>query len=116
MMKIDQRLIEAAQDLGGNNMVVFRKIIFPLTVPGVISGITMVFVPCVTSFIIPQLLNNNAWTIGKLIEYKFVSSASAESVSPDGSAISFFLMLLVFLCMSIFNLMDKDNEEGGTML
>ncbi len=116
MMKIDQRLIEAAQDLGGNNLVVFRKIIFPLTIPGVISGITMVFVPCVTSFIIPQLLNNNAWTIGKLIEYKFVSSASAESVSPDGSAISFFLMLLVFLCMSIFNLMDKDGEEGGAML
>lgn len=116
MMKIDHRLVEAAQDLGGNNLVVFRKVIFPLTVPGMISGITMVFVPCVTSFIIPQLLNNNAWTIGKLIEYKFVSGADAEAVSPDGSALSFFLMLLVFLCMSIFNRIDKDNEEGGAML
>lgn len=116
MMKIDRRLVEAAQDLGGNAFVVFRKVIFPLTLPGTISGITMVFVPCVTSFIIPQLLNNNAWTIGKLIEYKFVSGADAEAVSPDGSALSFFLMLLVFVCMSIFNRIDKDNEEGGAML
>ncbi len=116
MMKIDNRLVEAAQDLGGNALVVFRKVIFPLTVPGMVSGITMVFVPCVTSFIIPQLLHNNAWTIGKLIEFKFVSAAAEDSVSPDGAALSFFLMILVFLCMSIFNLIDKDNEEGGAML
>ena len=115
MTKIDKNLIEAAQDLGGNTFHVFKGVIFPLTVPGVVSGITMVFVPCVTTFVIPQLLNNNAWTIGKLIEFKFISGASAEGVDPDGGALSFILMVLVFICMSIFNLIDKDDESAGGM-
>lgn len=116
MMKIDHSLVEAAQDLGGNGFVVFKSVIFPLTVPGMVSGITMVFVPCVTTFIIPQLLNNNAWTIGTLIEKKFVSEASADGVSADGAALSFFMMILVFICMSIFNKLDKDGNEEGVML
>lgn len=115
MMKIDKNLIEAAQDLGGNSFHVFKGVIFPLSVPGVVSGITMVFVPCVTTFVIPQLMNNNVWTIGKLIEYKFISGASAEGVDPDGGALSFILMILVFISMSIFNLIDKDDESAGGM-
>lgn len=113
MMKIDKNLIEAAQDLGGNSFVVFKGVILPLTVPGIVSGITMVFVPCVTTFVIPQLMNNNVWTIGKLIEYKFISNASADGVDPDGGALSFILMILVFISMSIFNLIDKDDESAG---
>lgn len=115
MMKIDKGLIEASQDLGGNTFVTFKSVIFPLTIPGTVSGITMVFVPCVTTFIIPQLLNNNAWTIGMLIEKKFNSEAAAEGVSADGAALSFFMMILVFICMSIFNKIDKD-DEGGALL
>lgn len=113
MMKIDNGLIEAAQDLGGNTFHVFKGVILPLTVPGIVSGITMVFVPCVTTFVIPQMMYNNKWTIGKLIEYKFVSNASAEGVDPDGGALSFILMVLVFICMSIFNHIDKDDESAG---
>jgi len=116
MMKIDKGLIEAAQDLGGNTFHVFKGVIFPLTVPGVVSGITMVFVPCVTTFVIPQLLNNNVWTIGTLIEKKFVSEASSNGVSGDGAALSFFLMILVFICMSIFNKLDKDDENPGGLV
>ncbi len=115
MMKIDKNLIEAAQDLGGNSFHVFKGVILPLSIPGVVSGITMVFVPCVTTFVIPQLMNNNVWTIGKLIEYKFISGASAEGVDPDGGALSFILMILVFISMSIFNLIDKDDESAGGM-
>lgn len=113
MMKIDKNLIEAAQDLGGNSLHVFTGVVLPLTVPGIVSGITMVFVPCVTTFVIPQLMNNNVWTIGKLIEYKFISNASADGVDPDGGALSFILMILVFISMSIFNLIDKDDESAG---
>lgn len=113
MMKIDKNLIEAAQDLGGNSLHVVTGVVLPLTVPGIVSGITMVFVPCVTTFVIPQLMNNNVWTIGKLIEYKFISNASADGVDPDGGALSFILMILVFISMSIFNLIDKDDESAG---
>ena len=113
MMKIDKNLIEAAQDLGGNSLHVFTGVVLPLTVPGIVSGITMVFVPCVTTFVIPQRMNNNVWTIGKLIEYKFISNASADGVDPDGGALSFILMILVFISMSIFNLIDKDDESAG---
>ncbi len=115
MTKIDQNLIEAAQDLGGNTYHVFKGVILPLSIPGVVSGITMVFVPCVTTFVIPQLLNNNVWTIGKLIEHKFISGASADGVDPNGSALSLILMILVFICMSIFNMIDKDDESAGGM-
>ncbi len=118
MLKIDRSLVEAAQDLGGNAFHVFKGVIIPLSLPGVVSGITMVFVPCVTTFVIPQLMNNNVWTIGKLIEYKFNSGASSTGVDPEGGALSFILMILVFICMSVFNLIDKDEENaaGGLTL
>ena len=113
MMKIDRNLIEAAQDLGGNTFHVFKGVILPLTLPGIISGITMVFIPCLTTFVIPNLLNSKTWTIGRLIEYKFMSETSAYSVSSEGAALSFILMIAVFICMSIFNKLDKDDESAG---
>lgn len=117
MLKIDNRIIEAAKDLGANTVTVFKKIILPLTVPGVISGITMVFVPCITTFVIPQLLNNKVWTIGSLIEFQINGNASSTGgVNNTAAAISFFLMIIVFICMSIFNKFDSDGAENGGLM
>lgn len=117
MLKIDNRLIEAARDLGSNSFIVFKKIILPLSLPGVISGITMVFVPCITTFVIPQLLNNKVWTIGSLIEFQINGNAnSAGGVNNTAAAISFILMIIVFICMSIFSKFDSDGAENGGLM
>ncbi len=111
--KLDHRLVEAAQDLGANTFTVFRKIILPLSVPGIVSGITMVFMPAVTTFVIPQMLNNKVMTIGSLIEYKFKKEVSASAVSGTGAALSLVLMVLVIISMTLVNKFDKDGEGGG---
>ena len=117
MLKIDNRIIEAARDLGADSFTVFKKIVLPLTVPGIISGITMVFVPCITTFVIPQLLNNKVWTIGSLIEYQINSNANGSGgVNNTAAAISFFLMIIVFICMSIFSKVDSDGAENGGLM
>ncbi|HHT94162.1 MAG TPA: ABC transporter permease [Clostridiaceae bacterium] len=116
LLKIDYSLIEAARDLGASGVVVFSKILLPLSLPGILSGITMVFVPSVTTFVIPQLLANKKWTVGSLIEYKFMHEAGAGAgVSSDGSALSFLLMIIVIAMMSIVNLVDKENDAGGVV-
>lgn len=111
--KLDYRLVEAAQDLGANGVTVFRKVILPLSVPGIVSGITMVFMPAVTTFVIPQMLNNKVMTIGSLIEYKFKQEVSASAVSGTGAALSMVLMVLVIISMTIVNKFDKEGEGGG---
>lgn len=111
--KLDHRLVEAAQDLGANFITVFRKVILPLSVPGIVSGITMVFMPAVTTFVIPQMLNNKVMTIGSLIEYKFKQEVSASAVSGTGAALSMVLMVLVIISMTLVNKFDKDGEGGG---
>lgn len=118
ILKIDRGILEAARDLGANTVTVFRKLVLPLTVPGIISGITMVFVPCITTFVIPQLLNNKVWTIGSLIEYQVNANAGGSGgVNNTAAAISFVLMIIVFVCMSIFSKFDKEGAEtGGGML
>ena len=117
MSKLDYSLVEAAQDLGCNNRAVLRKVIFPMSVAGVISGITMVFVPCITTFVIPQLLNNKVWTIGSLIEFQINGNAnSSGGVNNMAAAISFILMIIVFICMSIFSRFDNDGAENGGLL
>ncbi|HBV52572.1 MAG TPA: ABC transporter permease [Clostridiales bacterium] len=114
ILKVDRRVIEAARDLGANTLTVFRRILLPLTVPGIISGITMVFVPCITTFVIPQLLNNKVWTIGSLIEFQINGNAnSSGGVNNMAAAISFILMIIVFICMSIFSRFDNDGAENG---
>ena len=113
LSKLDHRLVEAAQDLGANGLTVFRKVILPLSVPGIVSGITMVFMPAVTTFVIPQMLNNKVMTIGSLIEYKFKQEVSASAVSGTGAALSMVLMVLVIISMTIVNKFDKDGEGGG---
>ncbi len=117
ILKVDRRVIEAARDLGANTLTVFRRILLPLTVPGIISGITMVFVPCITTFVIPQLLNNKVWTIGSLIEFQINGNAnSSGGVNNMAAAISFILMIIVFICMSIFSRFDNDGAENGGLL
>jgi spermidine/putrescine transport system permease protein len=113
LMKMDYRLIEAAQDLGAGAFTVFRRVVLPLTMPGIISGITMVFMPAVTTFVIPQMLNNRVMTVGSLIEYKFKQEVSATAVSGVGAALSMILMVLVIISMTLVNKFDKEGQGGG---
>ena len=114
MTKIDNRVTEAAQDLGANGFTVFRRVIVPLSVPGIITGITMVFVPAVSTFIISKLLGGGKeMLIGDVIEMLFVGTAIDYNV---GSALSLVLMILMLLCMAIMNRFDDSEETGGLMV
>lgn len=115
LIKLDRRLIEAAQDLGAPTHLVFRRVIVPLSIPGVISGITMVFVPSVSTFVISQMLGSGKnLLIGDLIDLQFMGGAYNPHL---GSAIALVMMLLIFLCMWIMNKFDDGSgEEGGLLL
>lgn len=111
--KIDFRIIEAAQDLGANSRMVFRKVIFPLSLPGVLSGITMVFVPAVSTFAISRLLGGGMVTLlGDLIEAQFMGSAYNPYL---GSAISLVMMVIVLVCMAVMSRFGE-GEEGAVLL
>lgn len=114
MTKLDNSLIEAAQDLGSNRFQVFKRVIFPLSVPGVISGITMVFVPSVSTFYITQKLGGGQIVlIGDVIETQFQSANNYNL----GASLSFVLMLLIFLCLGIMNKFGSNDEnEGGVLI
>lgn len=108
--KIDPRLIEAAQDLGANSAVVFHKLIFPLSVPGILSGITMVFVPSVATFAISRLLGGGMVTLlGDLIENDFLGGTYNPYL---GSAISLVMMVIVLACMAVMNHFGEGEEEA----
>jgi len=113
LIKIDNSIVEAAEDLGANSFGVFKKIILPLSIPGVISGITMVFLPAVTTFIISKLLGGGHFMlIGNIIESQFL-------VADDwnfGSALSMLMMAMILLCMGIMNIFEKKDtsvKKGG---
>ena len=111
--KLDRRYIEAAQDLGAGRVQVFRRVIFPLSVPGVISGIMMVFIPSISTFAISKLLGGGmSFLLGDLIEMQFLGSAYNPHL---GSAISLMMMLLVIVAMLIMNRFG-DGEEGAVMM
>lgn len=111
--KIDRRTVEAAQDLGANSLVVFRRIIFPLSLPGVLSGITMVFVPSVSTFVISRLLGGGkTLLLGDLIEMQFFGNAYNPHL---GSAISLVMMVIVMVCIAVMNRFGE-GEEGAMML
>ena len=114
IMKIDPRLIEAAQDLGCNSHQVFSKVIFPLSVPGIVSGVTMVFVPAVSTFYISQKLGSPGSTlIGDVIESQFKGAYNPNL----GAAMSLMLMVLIFICVGIMNRFSgSDDEEGVVMI
>lgn len=108
--KIDHSLIEAAEDLGANSVTVFRKIIFPLSMPGVISGITMVFMPAVTTFVISRLLGGGQFTlIGNLIEQQFLYVGDWGF----GSGISLIMMIIILISMAIMSKFDSDEKGVG---
>jgi len=107
IMKIDPRLVEAAEDLGCNSAQVFRRVIFPLSVPGIISGFTMVFVPAVSTFYISQKLGSSGTTlIGDVIESQFKTAYNPNL----GAALSLVLMVLVFICIGVMNRFSDDEE------
>ena len=108
LTKMDDKLIEAAYDLGCNTFQVITRVILPLSVSGIASGITMVFVPSISTFYISQKLGGGSFDlIGDTIERQFISSNNY----PFGAAISLELMVLILICMSVMNRFTK-NEEG----
>ena len=113
IVKIDRRLVEAAEDLGCNAVKVFSKVILPLSMPGIISGFTMVFVPAVSTFYISQKLGGTETIlIGDVIERQF-----KQGNNPNlGAALSLVLMILVFVCTGIMNRFAGDDEEGGVIV
>ena len=113
IVKIDNRLIEAAEDLGCNGLQVFGRVILPLSVPGILSGITMVFVPAVSTFYISQKLGGaETMLIGDIIEKQFKTSNNPNL----GAALSLLLMLMVLVCTGIMNRFGGEDEEGGVLV
>lgn len=111
MVKIDNSVIEAAQDLGSNVFQVFVRVVLPLSVPGMLSGITMVFVPAVSTFVITKLLGGSkTLMIGDTIETMFIGQGANYHV---GATLSLVLMLLILVCMAITGMADKDGEEDA---
>ena len=112
MSKLDYRLVEAAQDLGCNSFGVLKRVIFPLSLPGVISGITMVFVPSVSTFYISQKLGGGKYLlVGDSIEMQFQSAYNYNL----GASLSLVLMVMIIICMIIMNKF-ADNEEGAMII
>lgn len=112
LIKIDHRLVEAAQDLGCDGRKVFSRVIFPLSAPGIISGVTMVFVPAVSTFYISKKLGGtNTALIGDVIESQFKTAYNPNL----GAAMSLVLMALIFLCISVMNRFSDSDEEVMTL-
>ncbi|MEG0313742.1 MAG: ABC transporter permease [Erysipelotrichaceae bacterium] len=112
LSKMDNSLLEASSDLGANSIQTFLKVTLPLSLPGVVSGITLVFLPAVSSFVIPKLLGGGQFVlIGNLIEQQFITLGEWNF----GSAISLIMASIIMLSMYITRKVDTDNtmESGG---
>lgn len=108
--KIDPKVVEAAQDLGADGATVFRRVIFPLSLPGVLSGITMVFIPSVSTFVISSLLGGGKTVLlGDLIQMQFFGNTYNPHL---GSAISLVMMVIVLVCMALMNRFGSGEEEA----
>lgn len=114
LIKMDKDLINAAYDLGANKLKVFMKVILPLSVPGIFSGITMVFMPAVSTFVISRLLGGGQYMlVGNLIEQQYTTMGDWNF----GSAISIFMMIIILIFMAITSKFDNsDSKEGGRQL
>lgn len=111
--KIDPKIIEAAQDLGADGRTIFRRIVLPISLPGVLSGITMVFIPAVSTFAISGLLGGGkTLLLGNLIDMQFLGGAYNPHL---GSAISLVMMVIVMLAMALMNRFGE-GEEGVSVL
>jgi spermidine/putrescine transport system permease protein len=107
IVKIDNRLIEAAEDLGCTPVQTFIKVVLPLSMPGIVSGLTMVLVPAVSTFYISQKLGGTEMLIGDVIERLFKQGNNANL----GAALSLVLMILVFVCTGIMNKVTGSDGE-----
>lgn len=113
MAKMDMNLIEAAEDLGANKLKTFTQVILPLTLPGIASGFTMVFVPSVSTFYISKKLGGNTFSlIGDVIEMQFKSANNYNL----GAALSMVLMVLIVICMMVMNRFTGDDDDGGVLI
>ena len=113
IIKLDRSLIEAAHDLGANTFNVFRRVILPLSLPGVHSGITMVFVPSVSTFAISKMLGGGTeMMLGDLIEQQFLGGAYNPQL---GAAISLVMMVIVVVCMWVMNRFGEGEEQAVMM-
>lgn len=113
LSKLDNSLVEAAHDLGSGRATTFRRVILPLSLPGLLSGITMVFVPCVSTFYITQKLGGGQIVlIGDVIETQFQSANNYHL----GAALSFVLMILIFVCLGVMNYFDDCTQDGGVVI
>lgn len=113
MAKMDNSLVEAAQDLGSGKLHCLRKVIIPLSVPGIASGITMVFVPSVSTFYITQKLGGGQITlIGDVIEAQFQSAYNYNL----GAALSLVLMVMILICLGVLNYFTDSDDDGGVVI
>ena len=113
IVKLDHSLIEAARDLGANSTQVFRRVILPLSLPGVLSGITMVFVPAVSTFAISKMLGGGTeMLLGDLIEQQYMGGAYNPQL---GAAISLVMMVIVVICMVVMNRFGEGEEQAVMM-
>ena len=113
IVKLDHSLIEAARDLGANSVQVFRRVILPQSLPGVLSGITMVFVPSVSTFAISKMLGGGTeMLLGDLIEQQYMGGAYNPYL---GAAISLVMMVIVVICMVVMNRFGEGEEQAVMM-
>ncbi len=114
MLKIEQHTIEAAQDLGATPWQVLARVIIPLSMPGVTTGITMVFVPCISTFAISRMLGGgSSMLIGDLIELQFLGNTYNPNL---GAAISMVLMVIILICMAMMNMFDEGEDKEAMLL
>lgn len=113
MSKMDNSLVEAAQDLGCSKFHCLRRVIFPLSVPGIASGVTMVFVPSVSTFYITQKLGGGQITlIGDVIEGQFQTAYNYNF----GAALSLVLMVMILICLGLLNYFTDSDDDGGVLI
>ena len=110
LTKMDPSLVEAANDLGASPFQTFWRVIFPLSLPGVISGVTLVFLPAISAFFIPKLLGGGSWfLIGNVIENQFITVGEWNF----GSAISVIMAMVMMLLMTLVRKADRKGTKGG---
>ncbi len=114
MTKMDQSLIEAARDIGCSDRQVFTRVVFPLSIPGVMSGILMVFVPAVSTFVISKILGGGAnMLVGDLIEMQFLGGTYNANM---GAAISLVMMAIIMIFIWLTGKIDKNSDMEGSVL
>ncbi len=115
LSKLDKSLLEASRDLGANSFTTFTRVVLPLSVPGIVSGITMVFIPAITAFTVPALIGNGKYHLyGNEIELAF-KTLSSQGDYAVGSTLSIILLISVLVSTLIMNHFDKDQQTGGQM-